>query len=198
VLLAETDDLFLTVHTIAVDTTLAIKDIKEPLSAPITIREMIPYLLAALLVLGLITGGIFLIRYLKYRKKPGILTRQKPKLPAHIIALGALKTLWQKKLYQSGYIKEYYSELSDIVRIYIENRWDIAAMEMVTSEIITALSAIDIPADAIRKLEQTLFLSDMVKFAKSNPLPDENSACYQHIVDFVEVTKQEKEQTENS
>ena len=68
VLLAETDALFLTVHTIAVDTTLAIKDIKEPLSAPITFREMIPYLLAALLVLGLITGSIFLIRYLKFSK----------------------------------------------------------------------------------------------------------------------------------
>jgi hypothetical protein len=198
VLLAETEALLLNVHTIAVDTTLAIRDIKEPLSAPITIREMIPYILAALLVFGLIVGGIFLIPYLKNRKKPKILTRQKPKIPAHIIALQDLKVLWQKKLYQSGYVKQYYSELTDIVRIYIENRWDIAAMEMVTSEIVEALSSIDIPAEAIRKLEQTLFLSDMVKFAKSNPLPDESSAGYQHIVDFVEVTKQEKEPTENN
>ena len=189
VLLAETEPLFLTVHTISVDTTLAIKDIKDPLSAPITIREMIPYVLTALLVVGLVVGGIFLILYLKNRKKPQILTKQKPKIPAHIIALQDLKALWLKKLYQVGYVKQYYIELTDIVRVYIENRWDIAAMEMVTSEIVEALSSLDIPAESVRKLEQTLLLADMVKFAKSNPLADESSACYQHIVDFVETTK---------
>jgi len=196
VLMAETEALLLTVHTIAVDTTLAIKDIKEPLSAPITFMEMLPYIVIALLVFGVIIGSIFLIRYLNNRKKPKPLVRQKPKMPAHVLALQALENLWQKKLYQAGYIKQYYSELTDIVRIYIEDRWDIAAMEMVSSEIIAALSSLAIPAETTRKLEQVLRLADMVKFAKSNPLADESSASYQHIVDFVQATKQEKEPTE--
>jgi len=196
VLMAETEALLLTVHTIAVDTTLAIKDIKEPLSAPITFMEMLPYIVIALLVFGVIIGSIFLIRYLNNRKKPKPLVRQKPKMPAHVLALQALENLWQKKLYQAGYIKQYYSELTDIVRIYIEDRWDIAAMEMVSSEIIAALSSLAIPAETTRKLEQVLRLADMVKFAKSNPLADESSASYQHIVDFVHATKQEKEPME--
>ena len=196
-LLAQTEPLLLNVNTIAVDTTLAIKDIKDPLSAPLTIGEIIPYIIGALLGAGLVVGGIFLIRRVINRKKPQSLTKQKPKTPPHIIALEDLKALWQKKLYQSGYVKQYYSELTDIVRVYIENSWDIAAMEMVSAEIITALSSMNnISEDAIKKLEQTLLLADMVKFAKSNPLADESSACYQYIVDFVQSTKQEKELTE--
>ena len=199
ILLAETEPLLLNVHTIAVDTTLAIKDIKDPLSAPLTIGEIIPYIIIAILVFGLVTGIIFLIRYIRNRKKPKPITKPKSKIPAHILALESLQALWQKKLYQSGYVKQYYSELTDIVRIYIENRWDIAAMEMVSSEIITNLSSMsNISGDTLRKLEQTLFLADMVKFAKSNPLADESSACYQYVMDFVQSTKQEKEPTENN
>jgi hypothetical protein len=190
VLLAETDELLLTVHTVAVDTTLAIRDIKEPLSAPITIQELVPYIALTLLLLGLVVGCFFLIRYLNNRKKPQSETEQKPKIPAHIIALQELEILWQKKLYQTGYIKQYYSELTDIVRIYIENHWGISAMEMVSSEIVTALSSESISTEVVRKLEQVLFLADMVKFAKLNPLAGESSACYQHIVDFVQTTKQ--------
>jgi hypothetical protein len=195
-LLAETEPLLLTVSTLPVDTALAIKDIKDPLSAPITIREALPYIIGALLVLGLVIGGLFLIQYLSNRKKPKLVTKEKPKIPAHILALQKLNELWQKKLYQSGYVKQYYSELSDIVRVYIEHRWDVDAMEMVSSEIITALSTLDIPTEAMLKLQQVLYLSDMVKFAKANPLPDESSACYQNSVDFVQMTKQEKEPTE--
>ncbi|MDR1459567.1 MAG: hypothetical protein LBI60_05075 [Bacteroidales bacterium] len=193
VILAATESLLLSVHTLAVDTTLTIKDIKEPLSAPITIREAIPYIIGALLVFGIVVAGIFLSRYLNDRRKPKATIKEKPKIPAHVIALEKLNILWQKKLYQSGYIKQYYSELSDIMRVYIEHRWDIAAMEMVSSEIITALSGLEIPAEAMQKLKQTLYLSDMVKFAKANPLSDESSICYQNCVDFVQTTKQEKE-----
>ncbi|MDR1180696.1 MAG: hypothetical protein LBL13_01785 [Bacteroidales bacterium] len=193
VLLAETEPLFFSVRTLAIDTALAIKDIKEPLSAPITIREALPYIIGALLVFGLIVGSIFLIQHLNNKRKPKSITKEKPKIPAHVLALEMLNKLWQKKLYQSGYVKQYYSELSDIVRTYIEHRWDIAAMEMVSSEIMVALSDLDISVEAMQKLKQTLYLSDMVKFAKANPLPDESSVCYQNIVDFVQTTKQEKE-----
>jgi len=198
ILLAETEPLLLNVNTIAVDTTLSIKDIKEPLSAPITLGEIIPYLIITLLVIGVIIGIIYLLRRINMRKKPIAQTKQKPKTHAHIIALEALQTLWTKKLYQNGYIKQYYSELTDITRTYIEHRWDIAAMEMVSSEIITALSSMNIPHNIIDKLEETLLLADMVKFAKSTPLADESSACYQYIVDFVQSTKVEKEPIENN
>ena len=195
-LLAETESLLLNVNTIPVDTTLAIKDIKEPLSAPLTLREMLPFIIIALIIFGLLVGGFFLIRHLKNKTKPkNPLQKEKSKLPAHIIALQDLDILWNKKLCQSGHVKQHYSELTDIVRTYMENRWDIAAMEMVSSEIIEALEPLHLSTDVMKKLEKTLHLADMVKFAKGNPLPDENNISYHNIVDFVEITKEKKETT---
>ena len=198
-MLAQTEPLLLNVQTIPVDTTLAIKDIKEPLSAPLTLLEILPFIIIALIIFGLFVGGFFLIRYLKNKKKPkNPFQKEKPKLPAHVIALQDLDKLWNKKLCQSGHVKEHYSELTDIVRTYMENRWDIAAMEMVSPEIIEALVPLHLSTEIIKKLEQTLQLADMVKFAKGNPLPDENNASYKNIVDFVQMTKEEKVTTQNN
>ena len=194
-LLAQTESLILNVQTIAVDTTLAIKDIKEPLSAPISFREALPYIIIALIVFGLFVGGFFLIRHLKKKKKPKSLQKKKSELPAHIIALRDLDKLWQKKLCQSGHTKQHYSELTDIVRTYIDNRWNIMAMEMVSSEIVIALEPLGLPMELVKKLEHTLSLADMVKFAKENPLPNEDNMCYHNIVDFVQATKKIEEVT---
>jgi hypothetical protein len=189
-LLAQTESLLLHVQTIPIDTALAIKDIKEPLSAPITLREIVPFIIIILLAVGVIVGIIFFIRYINKKKKPQSVQKEKPKLAAHIIALQELDRLWNKKLCQSGHVKQHYSELTDIVRTYMENRWDIMAMEMVSSEIVEALDPLHLPTDVMRKLEQTLYLADMVKFAKANPLPDENNMSYRNIVEFVETTKE--------
>jgi hypothetical protein len=189
----------LNVQTIPVDTALAIKDIKEPLSAPLTLREILPFIIIALIIFGLFVSGFFIIRHFRNRKKAKKpFQKEKPKLPAHVIALQDLDKLWNKKLCQSGHVKQHYSELTDIVRTYMENRWDINAMEMVSSEIIEALEPLHLSTEVIKKLEQTLNLADMVKFAKENPLPDENNASYHNIVDFVQMTKEVKETTTNS
>jgi len=139
-------------------------------------------------VAAVLAGIVLLIRYLTRKKKPITLMKEKSKVPAHILALEALNKLWQKKLCASGYIKEHYSELSDIIRIYIENRWEVSAMEMVSSEIIDSLKNFDIQSLQMKKLEQMLYMADMVKFAKAHPLPDENSLHYQNMVEFVKTT----------
>jgi hypothetical protein len=195
-ILAQTESLLLNVRTIPVDTALAIKDIKEPLSAPLTFREILPFIIIALVIFGLFVAGFFIIRHFKSKKKPkNPLQKEKPKLPAHVIALQELDKLWNKKLCQTGHVKQHYSELTDIVRTYMENRWDINAMEMVSSEIIEALEPLHLSTEVLKKLEQTLNLADMVKFAKGNPLPDENNSSYHNIVDFVQMTKEVKETT---
>jgi hypothetical protein len=63
-------------------------------------------------------------------------------------------------------------------------------MEMVSSEIIVSLENENIPISPMKKLEQMLYMADLVKFAKANPLPDENALHYQNMVEFVETTKQ--------
>jgi hypothetical protein len=188
VLLAETQEIYLQVRTLEVDTLLPIKDIKEPLSVPITWKELLLYGGISLGCGAVLIGIILLIRYLMRKKKPMETVKEKPKIPAHIIALEALNKLWQRKLCASAHIKMHYSELSDIVRTYIENRWGITAMEMVSSEIIASLENCNIPLAQIKKLEQMLFLADMVKFAKAHPLPDENSLHYNNMIEFVEIT----------
>jgi len=189
VLLAQTQAVYLQVGTVEVDTLLPVKDIKEPLSAPVTWKEILLYGSISLGAVAILVGIILLIRFFTRKKSPIAIAKEKPKIPAHLLALEALQKLWQKKLYATGHVKEHYSELSDIVRTYIENRWDISAMEMVSSEIIISLENCNLPSAQMNKLEQMLYLADMVKFAKAHPLPDENGLHYQNMVEFVENTK---------
>ncbi|MBW6461377.1 MAG: hypothetical protein K0B08_12470 [Bacteroidales bacterium] len=188
----ETMPLYLEVQTIAVEPDQDIKPIKPPLRAPVTIREMLPWIGLILLAILL---AFALFYYLKRRKKtpPVVTTRLKPTIPPYEAAVEALNALRQKKLWQAGRVKDYYSELTDIVREYIELRFGVRALEMTTGEIETALRPLAINAAAREKLHQTLLLADLVKFAKAQPLPLENDTSMEHCIDFVRETKPPKE-----
>ncbi len=180
----ETDALLLQVSTIAVDTTKAIKDIRAPLAAPVTFKEALPYILGGLAIL-IIAALIFY--YLRKRKKeePVFRAPAKPKLPPQQIALTELDNLRLKKLWQSGSVKEYHTELTDIIRIYLEGKFDIGAMEMTTEEIMASLGSTQVNDQAKNKIRQAFQLADMVKFAKQQPLPLEHDASLNNAVDFV-------------
>lgn len=170
-----------------VDLASDIKPIKPPLEAPFTLDEALPYL-GGLVLLAAIALGI--IYYLKKRKKaePIFTSRWKPSVPAHVQALDNLEALKMKKLWQSGRIKEYHSELTEIVRWYIEERFRVAALEMTTGEIMSGLKRTDAPKEAAAKLEETLVLADLVKFAKEKPLPEENEKSLVNCIHFVKET----------
>jgi hypothetical protein len=177
-----------------VDTTKAFYDIKPLLTAPMTWREILTYaawILGALLVAG---GIVWLIRYLvkKYRKKRAEVVAApppKPKIPPYVTALEGLETLRLKKLWQADRVKDYYSELTDIVREYIEAQFDVQAVEMTTDEILFGLKPLGINAQAMNKLAGTLQTADLVKFAKANPQALENDTALTYSVDFVQETK---------
>jgi hypothetical protein len=184
----ETEAIYLMVNTVEIDPAGDIKPIKPPLHAPLTFREIAPWL-GGILLLALVIAGIIL--YLKRKKanQPIFQIRPKPKLPPHVIALNALEDLRHRKLWQAGRVKDFYTELTDIVRQYIEGRYHIRAMEMTTYEISGALSGTDVPQPARDKLYDTLLASDLVKFAKGQPLPMENDRNLANCVDFVMATK---------
>jgi len=194
-MVAQTNPLFFEVSTIAVDTTAAIKDIKDISKIPFTFHEFWMYakeyalfVLVGWLVIGLI---IYLVwRYLKKKRaqKPLPVVKPKPKIKPHITALKELEKLRHKKLCEQGRTKEYYSELIDIVRIYIDGQWEIGAMEMVTSEIMEALKDTAIHGEVLKKLYQALTVADLVKFAKYNPLPTDHDVAYKDCKEFVERT----------
>jgi len=187
--------MILTIRTIPVDTTKAIKDIKAPLREPVTLREIIIWssiIIGALLLVFLI---IYIVR--KIRRKEAIINISlKPKIPAHEKALKELEKLRGEKLWQSGKVKEFHSVLTDILREYIEARFETIALEMTTYEIMISLKPQITDPALLRELEQILTLADMVKFAKYNPLPDEHDRSLNSSVAFVEKTIPEK--TESS
>ena len=191
----QTETLLLSVHTLAVDTTKVIKPIKGPLSVPLTFKEILPWLLLAVLVILIILAVLF---YLKKRRKaePVFTIRSKIQLLPHELALSELEKLRIKKLWQGGRIKEYHSELTDILRRYLENRFSVMALEMTSQEIMDSITTQNnIHSDSVEKLDHILAIADLVKFAKMQPLPVENDTSLENAVAFVLDTAVKKEQT---
>lgn len=183
-----TDSLLLWVSSVAVDTTKDIKDIKNIVEFPRSIWDYLPYIVGVLLFIAIVLFAYYLIRRRKHSELPIEL-----RIPPHILALEALKQLDSEKLWQKGQIKEFHIRLSEIVRTYIERRFKIPALEMITSEIISALKLNEITeSQLIEKMQKSFELSDLVKFAKFVPLPDEHTFCFKTALEFIERTKPEE------
>jgi hypothetical protein len=184
----------LTIHvsTLPVDTAKPIMPIKAPLKVSYEFREFIWWVIAGIL---LVLGIAALIYYLRRRPKPTVVARPRPKDPPHIWARKELANLDSEKLWQQGEVKKYYSRLSDIMRYYIEYRYDYYAMEATTAEIETEIYTHGVKMDAGNKLMEILRTADFVKFAKMNPAPDQNTRCMQYAYDLVEMTKPEETDT---
>ena len=189
-LLAQSQALPFLVNTIAVDTTAAIRDIKGIAKVPLTFKEVLPYLLISIAVVAVIALLIWFIVKHERKNKPQkkVVKKAKPKEKPHITALKELEKLKIKKLWQNGQVKQYYSELTDILRTYIDGRYDINAMEMISSDILKELDTANLPQHLRKELEQTLTIADLVKFAKMEPLPDDHDRCFKQAVDFVQET----------
>jgi len=174
------------------DTTLKIYDIISPYRAPVTIGEILPW------VLGLIAAVViayFAIKYIKkLRKEPSETEIIVLKDPAHVIALRELEHLKELRLWQKGEVKQYYSNLTEILRKYLENRFSVFSLELTTSETLDALLKTGFRKDkSYENLKTVLSGADMVKFAKHNPEPTENEAYFQTAWNFVIETKMEEE-----
>ncbi len=180
-----------------VDPQKGITDIKAPLNTPFKFSELyrfLPWILGGLAAVLLIGAGIWF--YIKRRNPLNALIRQKPKEPAHVVALRKLDHIKEEKIWQKGQIKQFHSDISTILRHYIEDRYGIQAPEQITSEILESLRQVDLPDEKVtEKVRQVLELSDMVKFAKFEPLPDENDISLINSYFFVNQTKYEELKT---
>ncbi len=173
------------VRGVQVDTTKDIRDIKPPLSIPLTLADLLPYFLALLLIAGVAWLVLYII---KKRKRGESLLPDTPSRPAHELALEALRSLESEHLWQRGKVKEYHSQLTDILRIYIERRFGAMAMEMTSDEILATLSIAALPRETVEELREILLRADLVKFAKFLPAPQEHEASYALAVALVEST----------
>lgn len=189
---AKTDPLLLHVKPMAVDTAQPIKSIKGPMSAPLTFLDMLPWILLVLAILILV-ALIWYVIWRKRQQKPVLPVRRKPRDPADTEALKALEDLKQKKLWQTGKVKAYHSELSHILRVYLERRFEIPAIESTSADILRDMQKHGLSRKTQRSLHEVLELSDLVKFAKLEPSPGENEQVLQEGITFVEETRPVKE-----
>jgi hypothetical protein len=171
------------------DTTAKIFDIIKPYKAPLTIGEILPWILITTLI-GVITWLVIrLLRKLK-KSETGIGTYI-PQEPAHVIAFRELERLKNDQLWQKGETKKYYTMLTEILRQYLENRFRVFSLELTTAETLEALIKTGFKKNgSYNDLKTVLTGADLVKFAKYNPLPAENDAHFQNSWNFVMATKE--------
>ena len=173
--------------------TVSVFDIKDVIDAPFSFAELLmylPWIFVGLLVIALIVLGI--IYYRKYKAKQAGIVVEKPKHvdPCDVVALTELSRIKEEKLWQKNLFKQYYSEITDTLRRYISERYSVNAMESTTDEIMDELKdALKEDVQDRDKLRDVLEVADFVKFAKHEPLPDENDMAIKRAIEFVENTR---------
>lgn len=186
--------LALKVYSIPVDTLhpdqfFGPKSIQE---VPLTWEDLAPmvYSILLLIALGVVTA-FFIIRYRD--NKPIIkIIKVEPKLPPHLAAMKKIETIKADKVAKREDPKAYYTELTDVIRIYIKERFGFNAMEMTSAEIIERLLE-EKDKESIHDLKVMFETADLVKFAKYAPLMNENDMNLVNAVDFINQTKIEED-----
>ena len=182
-----TDPLHLIVNTFVVDQQKGNYDIVMPLAAPWTFAEILPYLLWTLLGIVVILLVVWIIKVRKSRKS--LFHHEKPAIPPYVLAMKALEEIKKEKLWQSGKTKEYYTQLTDTIRNYLDGELGISAMEQTSFETLKALEKCEqVDAKQRDKLADMFETADFVKFAKAEPLQDENVRNLDIAYDFVQET----------
>jgi hypothetical protein len=173
------------------DNSAKIYDIIKPYKAPLTLGEILPWLLIAIIIAVSFWAALRFIRKLKKSHTgPEIVFDPDP---AHVIAFRELEKLREEKLWQKGELKYYYTRLTEILRHYLENRFSVYSLELTTSETLEALVRTGFRKDAsYDQLKTILNGADLVKFAKYIPEPSENDLHFQKSWDFVMATKEEE------
>lgn len=181
------DSIVLAVNDVeGVDTVnIEVKDIADIIKVRYTFWEIFRWILLGLAVVAVVVAIVYVIKRLKAHK-PIIELHVEPPIPPDTRALNALEELRRKELWQAGKLKEYYTELTDIVRNYLEEAWDIPSTDMTSDETLEAFSSCKAYSETNdTKLRQILKTADMVKFAKSEPLPNEHTQSMNYATEFV-------------
>jgi hypothetical protein len=180
------DSFQLLVQTLAVDTTKAFKPIKGIIFVKTTWMDYLVYIIiGGLIVLVLAVIGVYLWK----NKKPEPPKPPKPAEPLYDRTMRLLDELDAKQLWQKNKVKDYYVELTDIVRGYIEERFGTKAMELTTDELLTKVRHTKDLMAYYERLSMILTTADLAKFAKAQPLPQEHVDAMEHAKTFVNQTK---------
>ena len=187
------EGLILNVKTIELADDAELKDIKPPINAPYGWSDIWPFLLGMILVILIY---FLLKKYVFVKKKTEVKRKPKIIIPPDVIALNELATLKDKELWQSGKLKQYHSEISEILRTYVEDRFQILALELPTYDILQSLRNKGMQSENLHTLTTILQRADLAKYAKSKPTDSENDESMSQSVGFVRNTKKKEVQND--
>lgn len=173
------------VHTLQVDQQAEIKDVKEPITIPLDWKFILLIAVITLLVLAVV---YYFYRRYKKKKAEQPIKKKVMRIPAHVRALSALDNLESRKLWQQGKVKEYHSNITDIIRNYFEERFNLPALELTTSEQIQQLTYVPVAENILNITNEFLNNADLVKFAKFIPLPSVNEEMMKQARKIIETT----------
>ena len=182
---ASTNEVNFTIQTLKVNPGAGIKDVKEPIKIPLDWKLILLWIL-----IGLIVIAIIYYLYRRYKKKREGMqpVRKVIILPPHVVALNSLHELEEKKLWQQGKIKEYHSEITEIIRGYFEKRFELPALELTTSEAMELLNHKK-ESEPIREITYDFLTNaDLVKFAKFSPIGSVNEEMLKQAYNIVNKT----------
>ncbi|UYQ93074.1 hypothetical protein MKQ68_23620 [Chitinophaga horti] len=178
------------VNTVAVDTTKAFKPIKPLRTVKWLWTDYILYIAAGVLLLVVI--GL-LIWFSRQKRVPKFVAPPPTETP-YEAAIRQLQQMKTEQAWNNGDIKLFYTQLTDILRVYIEKQFRIAALEQTSAELLQNIKPITILNQQRDKLSAILTLADLAKFAKLQPAPQEHEQCVQSAIEFVEWSKPKKEE----
>ena len=180
---------------------MAITDIKGIYKAPIWWWGILRWVLLAFVIAGVGVGGYYLITYLQSRIHKGEeeTAAAEPLRPAEEVALEKLDAIREQKIWQTGQVKEYHTQLTDVVREYIDRRFEVSSVEQTSDETLRAMRPLlSSQKELYEQLRKMLTLADLVKFAKWTTTPDENEQSLRSAYAFVkETTLAEEVTTDN-
>jgi hypothetical protein len=180
---AYTNSILLKIGGVAVEPDGDIRDIKPPMYAPWLFEDYLPYLIGIIIIAG---AGLGFYLYMRRRKRKKLETVVvKTYVPPHREALTALRVLEEKRMWQQGLVKEYYSEVTEIIRRFFERRWDVIALELTSDEIMFQMEKIPEAMTVWKTMESFFLTADLVKFAKYQPSPEENGKEMKSAYDIV-------------
>ncbi|MBO4645522.1 MAG: hypothetical protein J5642_03295 [Bacteroidales bacterium] len=181
-----------------VDTTKAFCDIKLPMDGKRVAEggdtsssktwSIVLIVLGVLLILGLLAFLFFKYLWPYWKKKRQQVLQIRRKELSGTVALNQIRQLKAKELCQKGMVKEHYSELSMILRTYMDDQWNVNAKEMVTDEIMESIGELGLDEVILEDVRRFLRRSDLVKYARQQPMMEENDDHLKRVTHFVAET----------
>ncbi len=169
------DSFMVNVNTLPVDTTKPIRPIFGIRGAKMPVKQIILYALAGLLIAAILGFLIwYFIKTLREKNKKPEHKEPEIILLPHEKALQSLERIEKQQLWQSGLDKQYHTILTDVMRLYLEEQFNMDCFEKTSSEIIQQVKRVKALSTSRQSLRTIFETADMVKFAKGQPLPEEH------------------------